>query len=149
MAKPLNLYQGGAPVTFSQMGQGVAEGVGKIGQLYAQGILSGSKDISDTISEYNKTNKSAAALKSFLDSLNDDESGVISAAKAMMENPEISNADKVRFGSDVVSRQIQNLFDLQKIKEQNKGRKDMQALRASGGGGGGGIVFNVPNLNQD
>lgn len=40
MARPINLYQGGAPATFSQMGQGVAEGIGKVGELYARGISS-------------------------------------------------------------------------------------------------------------
>ena len=118
------------------MGQGVAEGIGRIGQLYAQGIMSASKDIAGQIEEYGKIKKSATALKSFVSNLNDDEGGVVSSLKALMENPEISDADRVKFGTDIVGKYAQTVFDLQKIKEANKGRLDLQAIKSDAAAGG-------------
>ena len=64
--KPIALYQGGAPATLSQMGQGVAEGIGRVGELYGAGISAIGKDISkgiDAIFEYKQITDSANALK--------------------------------------------------------------------------------------
>lgn len=133
--KPIALYQGGAPNAMAMMGHGVAEGIGKVGQLYAQGIMSASKDIASQIEEYGKIKKSATALKSFVSNLKDDEGGVISSLKALMENPEVSDADRVKFGTDVVGKYAQTVFDLQKIQEANKGRLDLQSLKSGAAAG--------------
>lgn len=135
--KPIPLYQGGAPATFSQMGQGVAEGIGRIGELYGAGISSIGKSISqgiDAVSEYKQITDSANALKKAVKSLPDDDYGSKSFMMEFLDNPEISDAQKVRMGSGIMEGAIRNMFDIRKIQETNRGRLDLQGMRGAQGG---------------
>lgn len=150
--KPIALYQGGAPATFSQMGQGVAEGIGRVGELYAKGISGVSNAITSAIDEYaqkQQINKSAKALQEFVSTLPSEDGSVGQALQAYMSDPEMSNLDKVRFGQSVIGDYFKNMLDLRRIQETNKGRLDVAGMRAGGGGGEEGtpVVLKTQPLN--
>jgi hypothetical protein len=151
--KPIALYQGGAPATLSQMGQGVAEGIGRVGELYAKGISGVSNAITSAIGEYaqkQQINKSANALQKFASTLPSEEGSVGQALQAYMSDPEISNLDKVRFGQSVIGDYFKNMLDLRRIQEANRGRMDLQGMRTSGGTTESSpISFSIPPLNPE
>jgi hypothetical protein len=143
--KPIALYQGGAPATFSQMGQGVAEGIGRVGELYGAGISAIGKEISkgiDAVFEYKQITDSANALKKAVKSLPDDDYGSKSFMLSFLEDPRVSDLQKTKMGSELLSGAFRNLLDLRRIQETNKGRLDVAGMRAGAGGGGttGGLI---------
>ena len=149
--KPTALYQGGAPATFSQMGQGVAEGIGRVGELYAKGIGNVSNAITSVIDDYaqkQQVNKSADALQKFANTLPAEEGSVGQALQTYMSDPSVSNLDKVKFGQSVIGDYFKNMMDIRKIQEANRGRLDLQGMKGQGGAASSPVIFNVPNLND-
>jgi hypothetical protein len=51
-----------------------------------------------------------------------------------MNDPAVSNYDKVNFGQSVVGDYFKNMMEMRRIQEMNKGRMDLQGMRGAQGG---------------
>lgn len=149
MGKPINLYQGGAPSTFSQMGdssisrgiadaaktvtEGISRGVGALAQGYLQG-----KEAEGHV-------KSMEKMAGTITDLN-----IREPLLAYLRDTNISTSQKAKFGMDFFNEAIKNQYLMNIEMGRQKNRLDLQALRSSGGATESSpILFTVPSLNPE
>jgi hypothetical protein len=141
MAKPQMLFGYQPPAAMSMMGQGVAEGMAKVGEIYGKGLASMGENLAkgittaaSTYAQGQQINKSADALQKFANTLPSEEGSVGQALQSYMNDPAVSNYDKVNFGQSVVGDYFKNMMEMRRIQEMNKGRMDLQGMRGAQGG---------------
>lgn len=138
--KPYSLYQGTAPQTFSMMGQGVAEGMGKIGELYGKGIQSIGQSIASGMNAYMEdkdSGKTIKALEKTADLIQDPQQK--SALLGFLKDDNLSNVQKAKMGSGLFNTLIDYGLKAQLQKEEQASRERIAGMRAMGGGEGTGM----------
>jgi hypothetical protein len=144
MAKPQMLFGQQAPQSISMMGQGVADSGARMAQMYAQGLESIGKNVGNAILQTagiyeneQQTNQAADAVKKFISVMPDKETegSMGFMLNQYVKDPNVSNAQIAKFGTGAISEYMKSVFDMQRIREQNKGRLDVAGMRAAGGGG--------------
>jgi hypothetical protein len=130
----------------------------KAGELYGKGLQSfgeqigaGIQSAAGAYANAQDVNKPAAAVKKFAATMPDvkTEGSTGYMLNQFLNDPELSNAQIAKFGTSAVSDYLKNMFELNRIREMNKGRLDVAGMRAGGSGSGSGtpIMFKTESLN--
>lgn len=118
------------PAAMSMMGQGVAEGISKVGQIYGQGLASMGEGIGKGITaaagmyaQGKEAEGSVKSMEKMAKTITDDK--IREPLLAYLQDTNISTSQKAKFGMDFFSEAIKNQYLMNLEKEREKSRMDL------------------------
>lgn len=118
------------PAAMSMMGQGVAEGIGKVGQIYGQGLASMGESIGKGITaaagmyaQGKEAEGNVKSMEKMAKTITDDK--IREPLLAYLQDTNISTSQKSKFGMDFFNEAIKNQYLMNLEKEKEKSRMEL------------------------
>jgi hypothetical protein len=147
MGKPINLYQGGAPSTFSQMGDSsISRGIADAAKTVTEGISRGVGALAQGYLQGKEAEGHVKSMEKMAKAISDKE--IRDPLLAYLQDTNISTSQKAKFGMDFFSEAVKNMMEMRRIQEMNRGRLDLQGMREQGMREQAGSAVALPQLPQ-
>ena len=132
MGKPINLYQGGAPSTFSQMGDpSISRGIADAAKTVTEGISKGVGALAQGYLQGKEAEGSVKSMEKMAKTISDDK--IREPLLAYLQDTNISTSQKAKFGMDFFSEAVKNqyLMNLEMAREKRSMDLEMARQRSS------------------
>jgi hypothetical protein len=132
MGKPINLYQGGAPSTFSQMGDpSISRGIADAAKTVTEGISKGVGALAQGYLQGKEAEGSVKSMEKMAKTISDDK--IREPLLAYLQDTNISTSQKAKFGMDFFSEAVKNqyLMNLEMAREKSSMDLEMARQRSS------------------
>jgi len=124
MGKPINLYQGGAPSTFSQMGDpSISRGIADAAKTVTEGISKGVGALAQGYLQGKEAEGSVKSMEKMAKTISDDK--IREPLLAYLQDTNISTSQKAKFGMDFFSEAVKNQYLMNLEMAREKSRMDL------------------------